>query len=115
MKKSLFIIPLMLLTLSACSLNSENTHVEDDNNQQENDNNNVSETPDNGSENNNNNNEDQGSNEVKTFNPLDEPYIGRQYYLNHIGDIYSAWKSYTGKGVTIAVIDVGFKPSLLLS
>ena len=43
-------------------------------------------------------------------NPLDEPLIGNQYYLNHIGDIYSCWKQYRGDGVTIAVIDVGFDP-----
>ena len=44
------------------------------------------------------------------LNPLDEPYIAKQYYLNHIGDIYSSWKEYRGKGVTIAVIDMGFNP-----
>ena len=44
------------------------------------------------------------------LNPMDEPYIGRQYYLNHIGDIYSAWGQYRGKGITIAVIDMGFNP-----
>ncbi len=38
----------------------------------------------------------------------EEPYLGRQYYLNHIGDIYSTWKHYQGEGVTIAVIDIGF-------
>ncbi len=37
-----------------------------------------------------------------------EPYLSRQYYLNHIGDIYSVWKKYQGKGITIAVIDMGF-------
>ncbi len=42
--------------------------------------------------------------------PMGEPYIGRQYYLNHIGDIYSAWNQYRGDGITIAVIDVGFNP-----
>lgn len=45
------------------------------------------------------------------LNPMDEPYIARQYYLNHIGDIYSAWGKYRGKGITIAVIDVGFNPN----
>ncbi len=44
------------------------------------------------------------------LNPMDEPYIGRQYYLNHIGDIYSTWDTYRGDGVTIAVIDSGFNP-----
>ena len=47
---------------------------------------------------------------TKKRNPMDEPYIGRQYYLNHIGDIYSAWKQYRGAGITIAVIDAGFMP-----
>ena len=41
---------------------------------------------------------------------MGEPYIGRQYYLNHIGDIYSAWSLYRGKGIKIAVIDKGFAP-----
>ena len=44
------------------------------------------------------------------MSPLDEPDIGRQYYLNHIGDIYGAWDSYRGKGITIAVVDIGFNP-----
>ena len=44
-----------------------------------------------------------------TANPMNEPYIARQYYLNHIGDIYSVWKQYRGDGMTIAVIDAGFK------
>ena len=46
---------------------------------------------------------------VYDTNPMNEPYIGRQYYLNHIGDIYSTWKQYRGDGQTIAVIDEGFK------
>lgn len=45
------------------------------------------------------------------LNPMDEPYIARQYYLNHIGDIYSSWNNYRGKGITIAVIDAGFNPN----
>ena len=45
------------------------------------------------------------------LDPYAEPKLGQQYYLNHIGDIFSAWKQYTGKGVTIAVIDMGFKPT----
>ena len=47
---------------------------------------------------------------VKKLNPLNEPYINKQYYLNHIGDIYNTWNYYRGKGITIAVIDLGFKP-----
>lgn len=39
---------------------------------------------------------------------MNETLIGRQYYLNHIGDIFSTWKEYRGRGVTIAVIDSGF-------
>ena len=42
--------------------------------------------------------------------PLKEPYIGRQYYLNQIGDIFAVWDNYRGDGITIAVIDMGFKP-----
>ena len=49
--------------------------------------------------------------EEEKLSPMDEPYIGRQYYLNHIGDIYSAWGTYRGKGITIAVIDEGFNPN----
>lgn len=48
--------------------------------------------------------------EESALDPMGEPYIGRQYYLNHIGDIYGAWQKYRGRGVTIAVIDVGFNP-----
>ena len=43
-------------------------------------------------------------------NPMEEEFIGEQFYLNHIGDIYSAWNYYRGKGITIAVIDGGFDP-----
>ena len=46
---------------------------------------------------------------ISKKNPINEPLIANQYYLNHIGDIYSTWKSYQGNGITIAVIDVGFK------
>ena len=42
--------------------------------------------------------------------PCAEPYFGRQYYLNHIGDICSTWNQYRGDGMTIAVVDVGFNP-----
>ena len=44
-------------------------------------------------------------------NPLLDKNIGRQYYLNNIGDIYSTWDKYRGDGVTIAVIDAGFNPN----
>ena len=42
---------------------------------------------------------------------MKEPGIAKQYYLNHIGDIYNTWRSYRGKGITIAVIDKGFNPN----
>ncbi len=50
------------------------------------------------------------SEEEAKLNPVLEPLFGRQYYLNHIGDIFSVWQHYQGKGQTIAVIDVGFDP-----
>lgn len=37
-----------------------------------------------------------------------EPYLNQQYYLNNIGNIFDVWQKYSGKGVTVAVIDVGF-------
>ena len=37
-----------------------------------------------------------------------EPYLGKQTYLNHIGDIFTVLNTYRGKGVTVAVIDSGF-------
>ena len=46
---------------------------------------------------------------VSSRNPMNEPKVGQQYYLNHIGDIYNTWKDLQGHGVTIAVIDTGFK------
>lgn len=46
--------------------------------------------------------------EKQLENVIYEPLLGRQYYLNHIGDIYSTWKKYQGEGVVIAVIDIGF-------
>ena len=48
---------------------------------------------------------------VEKLDPRNEPHIGDQYYLNNIGDIYTVWEKYRGKGVTIAVIDVNFKPT----
>ena len=48
--------------------------------------------------------------EIELTNPMNEPYVARQYYLNHIGDIYGAWQKYRGRGITVAVIDVGFNP-----
>lgn len=37
-----------------------------------------------------------------------EPYLGKQVYLNHVGDIFTSLKSYRGKGILVAVIDVAF-------
>ena len=48
---------------------------------------------------------------VTLLDPRNEPHIGDQYYLNNIGDIYAVWEKYRGNGVTIAVIDVNFKPT----
>ncbi|MCR4911735.1 MAG: S8 family serine peptidase [Bacilli bacterium] len=45
------------------------------------------------------------------LDPRNEPNIGDQYYLNNIGDIYTVWEKYRGRGITIAVIDVNFKPT----
>ena len=52
----------------------------------------------------------ESSQSKQELDPMTEPLIGRQYYLNHIGDIYTAWQHYRGRGITIAVIDVGFAP-----
>ena len=46
-----------------------------------------------------------------TDDPRDEPHFGKQYYLNHIGDIQTVWNTYRGRGITVAVIDVGFYAS----
>ena len=37
-----------------------------------------------------------------------EPYLSKQYYLNQVGDIYTAWNKYRGRGITVAVIDSSF-------
>lgn len=53
------------------------------------------------------------SSEVPEFNedalnPFDESKFNEQTYLHHIGNVFEAWKSYRGRGITIAVIDSGF-------
>ena len=48
---------------------------------------------------------------ISSLDPRSEPHFGKQYYLNHIGDIHSVWNTYRGKGITVAVIDVGFYAS----
>lgn len=97
MKRHLLILlPLLSLVFSSCSTSdsssSSNESKEDT----------SSETQ---------SSEDSSTSEkhVSALNPINEPYIGNQYYLNHIGDIYNTWKNYQGYGQTIAVIDVGFK------
>lgn len=43
--------------------------------------------------------------------PSDPNYkTQKQYSMSNVGDIESVWDNYTGKGVTIAVIDDGFAP-----
>lgn len=79
----LFAIPLLVLSLSSCSTG-------DDSNESSSNSNSEREIV------------------VSSLNPMNEPLINNQYYLNHIGDIYHTWKSYQGNGITIAVIDVGF-------
>lgn len=119
MKKTfkLAILPLLSFFLLSCSNSGAEKNGSKDNNPVQPSNN------DNGGDNNQQNNDDGNQNqntdnnendppEVETkLNPMDEPYIAHQYYLNHIGDIYSAWKDYRGKGTTIAVIDAGFNPN----
>ena len=48
--------------------------------------------------------------EVVLESVFNEPDLGKQVYLNHIGDIYNVWQKYRGKGITIAVIDKAFDP-----
>ena len=94
-------IPLVALLLSSCGTNATSS---DSSFNSEDSSNNVSTTStsdgDGGSG---------GGRKLSARNPMNEPKISEQYYLNHIGDIYNTWKSYQGDGVTIAVIDVGFK------
>ncbi len=41
--------------------------------------------------------------------PKDEPLYSKQSYLNYLGNIQSVWDEYRGDGVTLAVIDSGFR------
>ena len=122
-KFKFLLIPVLSLLLFACSSVTEETNSNQENNSSENtNNNNGSDNNQNGSTDNNNNppetdinennntSEDNNPPEETKLNPMNEPYIAQQYYLNHIGDIYSAWGTYRGKGTFIAVIDVGFNP-----
>lgn len=93
-------LPLLLLSISACSTNKEDSisSVVDDSSisSESIDSSVVSESS-------------SFVPVVSKRNPMKEPLINNQYYLNHIGDIYNTWKTYQGNGITIAVIDVGFK------
>ena len=115
-KIKLLILPALSFLLLSCSNNVEEKET-DSTTPEQSENTNTNQNSENGSENTNENNtpvdntpEDNPVVETK-LNPMDEPYIGRQYYLNHIGNIYSAWGTYRGKGITIAVIDAGFNPN----
>ena len=82
------VLPLLVLFLSSCTTNAN--------------------TDSSGEPNNNSNSDNNNPPYVNPYKVMNEPLINRQHYLNHIGDIYNTWNSYRGKGVTIAVIDVGF-------
>ena len=109
-KFKLLVLPVLSFLLLSCSSSAEEEKTNSV--PQESENTETNQNSDNGSQ---NTDEDVTpiDNTVveEKLNPMDEPYIGRQYYLNHIGDIYSAWGTYRGKGITIAVIDAGFNPN----
>ena len=110
----LLVLPILSLFLFACASNSvapETPQTDNGNNNEPSSN--QDGEPSNQDPNqdpNNNDDEDNGSTINYPLNPMDEPYIARQYYLNHVGDIYNIWNFYRGKGTTIAVIDSGFNP-----
>ena len=83
MKRLIFALPLLVLSLSGCSSPEDEPYSNSENKERE--------------------------IVVSSLNPMNEPLMSNQYYLNHIGDIYSTWRSYQGNGMTIAVIDTGFK------
>ena len=47
-------------------------------------------------------------NVIDKANIYSDPYLAKQYYLDQMGDIFSIWQKYRGKGVTVAVIDSAF-------
>lgn len=47
-------------------------------------------------------------NVIDKANIYSDPYLAKQYYLDQMGDIFSVWQKYRGKGVTVAVIDSAF-------
>ena len=99
-------LPLLLLSISACSTNKYDFISSEDKSSETS----QSDSSSTGQSETSSSTKSESSNEtpISKRNPLNEPYINRQYYLNHIGDIYNTWKSYQGNGITIAVIDVGF-------
>ena len=109
MKKKLFILLIPFL-LAGCSSNnkiSETSSIKDDSDSfisEE-----ISVSEDNDSIESISENNSDSEEIINKLNPLDEPDIAKQYYLNHIGNIYDVWnEGYLGKGVTVAVIDEGF-------
>ena len=100
MNKLRFIaLPLLLLSISSCGTNSSASNETS-----------VSPSGDTSISITSESEDSQTSSEyIYESNPMNEPLIYRQHYLNHIGDIFSTWKKYRGKGATIAVIDEGFE------
>ena len=96
LKKILLLLPLVGLILSGCTPNpsSDPSHDPDPSGEVD---------PPSGDE-----GGSTDSHKLSALNPMNEPYINKQFYLNHIGDIYNTWKSYQGDGITIAVIDSEF-------
>ena len=104
MNKLRFIaLPLLLISISACSTNNNSSNPSSGSSD-------TSESTPSGSS--SQSSSSSSSSYVPILserNPMNEPQVHNQYYLNHIGDIYNTWKSYQGDGITIAVIDKGFK------
>ena len=104
-KSKFLVLPILSFFLLSCTSvaveeeKKEEVPVQTSNNNQ---NNNQGDT--NNNETNNNNNTPEGSDHVEVMaNPMDEPYVARQYYLNHIGDIYSVWNQYLPRIRTVSV------------
>ena len=101
MKLKHIVLPLLMLFISSCSTNVSNDS--NTNSSSTNTNNVEPGTPSNPSD------PSSDNNNLSLLNPMNEPLIHNQLYLNHVGDIYNTWKSYQGKGTTIAIIDTEFK------
>ena len=98
-KLKYIVLPLLVLSISSCGKNTDTSSES-----------NISPSGDTSSSITSESEDSQtGSEYIYESNPMNEPLIYRQHYLNHIGDIFSTWKKYRGKGVTIAVIDEGFE------